>query len=428
MAVNWEKQEGNQGLLTFEVPVETFNKGLDQAFKKVVKQVNVPGFRKGKVPRKIFEQMFGVESLYQDAIDAVLPEAYTNAIDEAGISPVAQPEIDVEEIEKGKPVVFKANVTVKPEVKLGEYKGLEVERQDTAVTDEEIEEQLNDRRQGNAEFVIKEDEPAAEGDTVVIDFEGFTDGEPFEGGKAEGYELELGSGSFIPGFEEQLVGVKAGDSKDVEISFPEEYHAAELAGKPATFKVTVHEVKARELPELDDEFAKEIDSEVESLDALRSKLKEQTAQEKKDASEAALRDDLVEQAAKNADIDIPEVMVEGEVDRMVQEFGQRLQQQGMTLDLYYQFSGQDEAALRAQMKEDAETRVRVSLVLESIAEAEGITVSDEDIQEELQTMSGQFNMDTEQIKQILGGTEMLENDIRLKKTIEFLVENAKISE
>ncbi|MCW1926972.1 trigger factor [Bhargavaea beijingensis] len=428
MAVNWEKQEGNQGLLTFEVPAETFNKGLDQAFKKVVKQVNVPGFRKGKVPRKIFEQMFGVESLYQDAIDAVLPEAYTNAIDEAGISPVAQPEIDVEEIEKGKPVVFKANVTVKPEVKLGEYKGLEVERQDTAVTDEEIEEQLNDRRQGNAEFVIKEDEPAAEGDTVVIDFEGFTDGEPFEGGKAEGYELELGSGSFIPGFEEQLVGVKAGDSKDVEISFPEEYHAAELAGKPATFKVTVHEVKARELPELDDEFAKEIDSEVESLDALRSKLKEQTAQEKKDASEAALRDDLVEQAAKNADIDIPEVMVEGEVDRMVQEFGQRLQQQGMTLDLYYQFSGQDEAALRAQMKEDAETRVRVSLVLESIAEAEGITVSDEDIQEELQTMSGQFNMDTEQIKQILGGTEMLENDIRLKKTIEFLVENAKISE
>ncbi|KZE39974.1 trigger factor [Bhargavaea cecembensis] len=428
MAVNWEKQEGNQGILTFEVPAETFSKGLDQAFKKVVKQVNVPGFRKGKVPRKIFEQMFGVESLYQDAIDAVLPEAYTNAIDEAGINPVAQPEIDVEEIEAGQPVVFKANVTVKPEVKLGDYKGLEVTRQETAVTDEEIEEQLNDRRQGNAEFVIKEDEPAKEGDTVVIDFEGFTDGEAFEGGKAEGYELELGSNSFIPGFEEQLVGVKAGESKDVEVSFPEEYHAAELAGKPATFKVTVHEVKGRELPELDDEFAKEVDSEVESLDELRSKLKEQTAQEKKDASEAALRDELVEQAAKNADIDIPEVMVESEVDRMVQEFGQRLQQQGMTLDLYYQFSGQDEAALRAQMKEDAETRVRVSLVLEAIAEAEGVAVNEEDIQEELQTMSGQFNMDTEQIKQILGGTEMLENDIRFKKTIEFLVENAKINE
>ncbi|SEJ25942.1 trigger factor [Bhargavaea ginsengi] len=428
MAVNWEKQEGNEGILTFEVSAETFSKGLDQAFKKVVKQVNVPGFRKGKVPRKIFEQMFGVESLYQDAIDAVLPEAYTNAIDEAGINPVAQPEIDVEQIEAGQPVVFKANVTVKPEVKLGEYKGLEVERQETAVTDEEIEEQLNDRRQGNAEFVIKEDEPAAEGDTVVIDFEGFTDGEPFEGGKAEGYELELGSNSFIPGFEEQLTGVKAGESKDVEVSFPEEYHAAELAGKPATFKVTVHEVKSRELPELDDEFAKEIDSEVASLDELRSKMKEQTAQEKKDASEAALRDELVEQAAKNADIEIPEVMVEGEVDRMIQEFGQRLQQQGMTLDLYYQFSGQDEAALRAQMKEDAETRVRVSLVLEAIAEAEGVTVGEEDIQEELKTMSGQFNMDTEQIKQILGGTEMLENDIRFKKTIEFLVENAKISE
>ncbi|MET3574610.1 trigger factor [Bhargavaea ullalensis] len=428
MTVNWEKQEGNQGVLTVEVPAEKVSEGIDKAFKKVVKQVNVPGFRKGKVPRKMFESMFGVESLYQDAVDEILPEAYSAAIEEAGIEPVDRPEIEIEQIEQGQPLIFKATVTVKPEVKLGDYKGIEVERQDTDVTDEEIEEQLNDRRQANVEFIVKEDEPADEGDTVVIDFEGFSDGEPFEGGKAEGYELQLGSGSFIPGFEEQLVGLKTGEEKDVELTFPEEYHAAELAGKPATFKVTVHEVKAPELPELDDEFAKEIDSEVESLDELRGKLKDQTAAEKKDASDVALRDELVETVAKNAEIDLPEVMIESEVDRMVQEFGQRLQQQGMTLDLYYQFSGQDEAALRAQMREDAEMRVRVSLVLEAIAEAEKIEVNEADIEEELKTMSGQFGMDTDQIKAVLGGTDMLENDIRFKKTIEFLVDQASIKE
>ncbi|WP_040228981.1 trigger factor [Bhargavaea cecembensis] len=428
MTVNWEKQEGNQGILTVEVPAEKVNEGIDKAFKKVVKQVNVPGFRKGKVPRKMFEQMFGVESLYQDAVDEILPEAYSNAIDEAGIDPVDRPDIEIEQIEQGQPLIFKATVTVKPEVKLGDYKGLEVERQDTDVTDEEIEEQLNDRRQANVEFIIKEDEPAEKGDTVVIDFEGFTDGEAFEGGKAEGYELELGSDSFIPGFEEQLVGIKTGESKDVELTFPEEYHAAELAGKPATFKVTVHEVKSPELPELDDEFAKELDSEVETLDELRSKLKEQTATEKKEAAEMALRDELVETVAKNSEIELPEVMIESEVDRMVQEFGQRLQQQGMTLDLYFQLSGQDEAALRAQMQEDAEMRVRVSLVLEAIANAENIDVSEDDVQEELKTMSEQFGMEPEQIKSVLGGTEMLENDIRFKKTIEFLVDNASVNE
>lgn len=428
MTVNWEKQEGNQGILTVEVPAEKVNEGIDKAFKKVVKQVNVPGFRKGKVPRKMFEQMFGVESLYQDAVDEILPEAYSNAIDEAGIDPVDRPDIEIEQIEQGQPLIFKATVTVKPEVKLGDYKGLEVERQDTDVTDEEIEEQLNDRRQANVEFIIKEDEPAEKGDTVVIDFEGFTDGEAFEGGKAEGYELELGSDSFIPGFEEQLVGIKTGESKDVELTFPEEYHAAELAGKPATFKVTIHEVKSPELPELDDEFAKELDSEVETLDELRSKLKEQTATEKKEAAEMALRDELVETVAKNSEIELPEVMIESEVDRMVQEFGQRLQQQGMTLDLYFQLSGQDEAALRAQMQEDAEMRVRVSLVLEAIANAENIDVSEDDVQEELKTMSEQFGMEPEQIKSVLGGTEMLENDIRFKKTIEFLVDNASVNE
>ncbi|MCG7334720.1 trigger factor [Sporosarcina sp. ACRSM] len=428
MSVKWEKQEGNTGTLTVEVPAEEVTAGLDKAFKKVVKQVQAPGFRKGKMPRQLFEKMYGVESLYNDALDFILPEAYANAVDEAGIEPIDRPEIDIEQMEKGKTLIFKAVVTLKPEVKLGDYKGLEVTRQETEVTDEEIEEQLKDRQKAFAEMVVKEDGAVENGDTVKLDFEGFVDGEAFEGGKAEQYDLEIGSGSFIPGFEEQLVGLKQGEEKDVEVTFPEEYHAAELAGKPAVFKVKIHEIKAKEVPELDDELAKEIDEEVESLEALRVKLKEKTAEEKKSASETALRDDLVEAAARNAEVDIPEVMIDTEVDRMLGEFEQRLQMQGMNLELYFQFSGQDEAALRAQMKDDAQNRVRVSLVLEAIGKAENVEVSEEEINAELEKMSEQFGMDIEQIKQTLGGTAMLENDLRFTKTVELLVENAKITE
>ncbi|MFC5587935.1 trigger factor [Sporosarcina soli] len=428
MSVKWEKQEGNTGTLTVEVPAEEVTAGLDKAFKKVVKQVQAPGFRKGKMPRQLFEKMYGVESLYNDALDFILPEAYANAVEEAGIEPIDRPEIDIEQMEKGKTLIFKAVVTLKPEVKLGDYKGLEVTRQETEVTDEEVEEQLKDRQKAFAEMVVKEDGAVENGDTVKLDFEGFVDGEAFEGGKAEQYDLEIGSGSFIPGFEEQLVGLKQGEEKDVEVTFPEEYHAAELAGKPAVFKVKIHEIKAKEVPELDDELAKEIDEEVESLDALRVKLKEKTAEEKKSASETALRDDLVEAAARNAEVDIPEVMIDTEVDRMLGEFEQRLQMQGMNLELYFQFSGQDEAALRAQMKDDAQNRVRVSLVLEAIGKAENVEVSDEEINAELEKMSEQFGMDIEQIKKTLGGTAMLENDLRFTKTVELLVENAKITE
>ena len=309
MSVKWEKQEGNTGTLTVEVPAEEVTAGLDKAFKKVVKQVQAPGFRKGKMPRQMFEKMYGVEALYNDALDFILPEAYANAVEEAGVEPIDRPEIDIEQMEKGKTLIFKAVVTLKPEVKLGDYKGLEVTRQETEVTDEEIEAQLQERQQAFAEMVVKEDGTVENGDTVKLDFEGFVDGEAFEGGKAEQYDLEIGSGSFIPGFEEQMVGLKQGEEKDVEVNFPEEYHAAELAGKPAVFKVKVQEIKAKEVPELDDELAKEIDEEVESLDALRTKLKEKTLEEKKAASETALRDDLVEAAARNAEIDIPEVMV-----------------------------------------------------------------------------------------------------------------------
>jgi len=428
MSVKWEKEEGNKGTLTVEVPAETVNAALDEAFKKVVKKVQAPGFRKGKMPRKMFERMYGVESLYNDALDIILPEAYSNALDEADVEPIAQPEIEIDEMEKGKALVFKAHVTLKPEVKLGEYKGLEVTRQETAVTDEEIVEQLKDRQKALAEMVVKGDGAVENGDTVNLDFEGFVDGEAFEGGKAEGYDLEIGSGSFIPGFEEQVVGMKHGEEKDVEVSFPEEYHAAELAGKPAVFKVKVHEIKSKEVPELDDELAKEIDESVESLEELRAKMKEKTAEEKKAASETAMRDDLVEAAARNAEIDIPEVMIDSEVDRMMDEFGQRLQMQGMNLDLYFQFSGQDESALRSQMRDDALSRVRVSLTLEAIGAAEDITVTEEEVNAELEKMSEQFGMEVDQIKQTLGGTKVLENDLRFNKTVEFLVENAKVAE
>ena len=427
MSAKWEKHEGNTGTLTIEVPAEQVNAGLDKAFKKVVKEINVPGFRKGKMPRQMFEQRFGTESLYQDALDFILPDAYANAVEEAGINPVDRPEIDIETMEKNKPLVFTAKVTVKPEVQLGEYKGLEVSQQDAEVTDEEIENQLKENQERFAELAVKEDEAIVEGDTAVINFEGFVDGEAFEGGQGEDYSLEIGSNSFIPGFESQLIGAKTGEEKEVEVSFPEEYHAAELAGKAATFKVKINEVKSKELPELNDEFAKEIDPEVEGLDALRTKMKETLAAEKKANADAQLRDELVQKAAENATIDIPEAMVVSETDRMMSDFEQRLTQQGMNLELYFQFSGQDEAALREQMKTDAETRVRVSLVLEAIAAAENMEVSSDDINAELEKMAAQFNMDTEQIKTALGGTEMLENDIRMQNTVEFLVENAKIT-
>ncbi|MDQ1001306.1 trigger factor [Neobacillus niacini] len=425
MTVKWEKLEGNTGVLTVEVSAEKVNEGLTAAFNKVVKTVNVPGFRKGKMPRQMFEKRFGVESLYQDALDILLPEAYGNAIDEAGIEPIDRPDIDIEQMEKGKELIFKATVQVKPEVTLGEYKGLEVEEFDTTVTDEDVAKELETLQNRQAELVVKEEGTAELGDTVVLDFEGFVDGEAFEGGKAENHSLELGSGSFIPGFEEQLVGVATGESKDVEVSFPEEYHAAELAGKPAVFKVTVHEIKGKELPALDDEFAKDVDDEVETLDALKEKIRTRLENSKKHEAEHHLRDSLVEKAAENAQVDIPEVMVTNEVNRMLQEFEQRLQMQGMNLELYFQFSGQDENALREQMKEEAVNRVRVALTLEAIAKAENIEVSDEDVNAELEKMAGMYNMTVDNIKAALGGVDGIKGDLQKQKAVEFLIENKK---
>ena len=428
MSVKWEKQEGNQGLLTIEVPAEEVNAALDKAFAKVVKQINVPGFRKGKMPRPMFEKRFGAEALYQDALEIIVPTAYDNAIDEAGIIPVDFPEISgTEGFEKGKAFTFTATVTVKPEPKLGEYKGLEVTKLSTEVTAEEIEAQIEEQLARKAELEVKEEGAVENGDTAVIDFEGFVGEEAFEGGKGEGYALEIGSGSFIPGFEEQVVGMNTGETKDVLVTFPEEYHAAELAGKEAKFVVTVQEIKTKVTPELTDEFAKEIDPEVSTLDELRAKLTEAAKANKEAEAEGTLRDDLVEKAAELTKVEVPQGMINTELDRMVQEFGQRLQMQGMNLELYYQFSGQNEEALREQMTADAEVRVRIALTLEAIAKAENIEVSQEDIEKELGEMAAQFGMTNEQIITALGGTAMLENDIRTKKTVELLVENAKIS-
>ncbi|WP_110927112.1 trigger factor [Bacillus massiliglaciei] len=428
MSVKWEKQEGNQGVLTVEVDAAEVNKGLDAAFKKVVKQVNVPGFRKGKMPRQMFEKRFGVESLYQDALDVILPDAYANAVEEAGIQPVDRPEIDIEQMEKGQNLIFKATVTVKPEVKLGDYKGLEVEKFNSEVTDEDVEAELKAMQERQAELVVKEEGGAAEGDTVVIDFKGFVDGEEFEGGASENYSLELGSNSFIPGFEEQVVGLETGAEKDIEVTFPEEYHAAELAGKPAVFKVKVHEIKTKQLPELDDEFAKDVDDEVETLAELKEKTKHRLEHDKMHEEENFIQNAVIGKAVEGAEMDVPEAMINNEVDRMMDEFSQRIQSQGLNLELYYQFSGQDEEALRGQMKEEAEGQVRTSLTLEAIAEAEKLEATDEEVEAELGQMASMYNMDVESIKKALGSLDAVKGDLKIKKAIDFLVENRKTVE
>ncbi|MEB7437427.1 trigger factor [Mammaliicoccus sciuri] len=420
MTATWEKKEGNQGLLTVTVPKEEVDKGLDKAFKKVVKQINVPGFRKGKMPRPLFEQRFGVESLYQDALDFILPEAYGNAVEEAEINPVDRPEIDVTQMEKGKELIFEATVTVEPEVELGDYKGLSIEKQDREVTDEEFNQAIEDAVSRQAELTVKEGE-IAEGDVVNINFDGYVDGEAFEGGQAEGYDLEIGSGSFIPGFEEQLIGLKANDSKDVVVTFPEEYHAEELAGKEATFKCEVNEVKSKEIPELDDELAQELDESVSTVDDYKEKLRKDLEEAKVNQAEATEKEEAITKATDNAKVDIPEAMVNTELDRMMQEFEQRISQQGLNLELYYQFSGQSEEELKAQMKEDAEKRVKTNLTLRAIADAENIEVSDADVEAEFAKMSEQFGLSVEDIKATLGNNDILVNDLKIQKVIDLLV-------
>ncbi|MCT4782456.1 MULTISPECIES: trigger factor [Exiguobacterium] len=428
MTAKWEKTSGSQGVLTYEAPAEAFDKAVDAAFKDVVKSLNVPGFRKGKLPRPMFNKMYGEEALYQDALDILYRDTVQSAVEEAGFEPIALENIDVDgTLEKGKPVTFKVTFVVEPEAELGEYKGLEYEAVETTVTDEEVAAELDALQQQGAELAVKEG-AIENGDTAVFDFAGFADGEQFEGGTAENYTLEIGSGQFIPGFEEQMVGLTAGEEKDVEVTFPEEYHAENLAGKPATFKVKLHEVKAKQVPELDDEFAKDIDESVSSLDELKAKIRERLEAGKKQEADGTMRDQLVEQATANATIDVPAVLVEQEVDRMVQEFGTRVSSQGIDLNMYFELTGTSEDAMREEMKEQAEERVKARLVLKAIAEKEAIEVSDEDAEKELEEMSKLYNIAPDQLRTMLapqGGIETLKGDLKFRKAIDILVENGK---
>ena len=416
MTVNWEKTGTNDGVLTFEIPEETMLAEMDSVFKRVRKNITVPGFRKGKVPRHIFNKQYGEASLYEDALNQALPAAYDAAVKEAGIDPVAQPKIDIKSMEKGQAWVITADVTVKPEVKLGEYKNLPVEKQDREVTDADIEAALKQRQEAHAELVLKED-AAVEGDTVVIDYEGFVGEEAFEGGKDQNHSLELGSNSFIPGFEEQLVGAKAGDAKDVVVTFPEEYHAADLAGKEATFKVVVHEVKGKELPTLDDEFAKDLEEEVETLDELKAKIRKELEDSKNAAADEFVQDAAIRQAVENAEVvDLPYVMVHDEVHRQMDLFLNDMQRQGISPELYYQITGTTEQDLHKQMETDADVRTKTTLVLEEIIKAENIEVTEDEINEEITTLAGQYNMDVERVRGLVS-EDMVTNDIKMKKAM-----------
>jgi trigger factor len=426
MTANWEKIEKNVGVLEVEIDAEQVTLALDKAFRKVVQKVNVPGFRKGKVPRGIFEARFGIESLYQDAIDILLPEAYTQAVEQAGIEPIDRPDVDVEQFGKGQTFKFKAKVTVKPEVKLGDYKGLVVPAEDANVSDEEVTAELERLQQRHAELVTVDEGPAQLGDQTSIDFEGFLDGVPFEGGKGEQYSLELGSGSFIPGFEEQVVGLNIAEEKDIDVTFPENYQAENLAGKPVVFKVKLHEIKRKNLPALDDEFAKDV-SEFDTLDEYKADLVRKLTERKAKDAEVTRETAIIDKATEGAEVEVPQVMVDSEITHMMKDFENRLRQQGMNLDLYYQFSGQDEAALKAQMQGDAEKRVRNNLVLEEIAKAENLDVSEADIDEELENLSKLYNRPADELRDIFSSNGYLENmgsDLKVRKAVKLLVDSS----
>jgi len=415
-------KEDGKVVIAFSATKEEFAKGLDQAFKRAVKRVNAPGFRKGKLPRAVFNKMYGEEALFQDAVDFVLPAAYTKAIDELEVSPLAMPDIDVKEISKEEGVKFEAVVTVKPNVELGEYKNLGLEKESVEVTDADVEERLDSLLSRQAEWQIKEGE-SKKGDIVVIDFKGFIGDEAFEGGEAKGYELELGSGSFIPGFEEQLEGKVAPVDTEVNVTFPENYQVADLAGKEAKFEVTVHDVKEKVLPELTDEFIKEFTKEAASTVAeYKEKLKEEIKLEKENLAEKSYSDKVISTAVENAKLSVPEKLVEQEVDSMFEQFTGNLSRQGLSFDLYQQFTGKGEADLKAEMKSDAENKIKTSFVLGEIAEVEKVEVTDADIDAEVKELATMYNMTEEGIKQRIS-VEDLRGELVIQKTVDFLKAN-----
>lgn len=427
MKATLDKKEGNNVEISIEIPEKDFEDSLQKSYLKNRNQFNIPGFRKGKVPRKIIEMNYGVEIFYEDAINIALPEAYNNAIDELEIHPVDQPNVDIEEIEKGKPVKVKINVAVKPEVELGEYKGIEVEKVEYEVTDEIVDEELKSVQEMNARITDAGDRAAEEGDLLNIDFEGFIDGEAFEGGKAEGHELEIGSNQFIPGFEEQLVGKNKDEEVDVVVTFPEEYHEESLQGKEANFKVTINEIKEKELPELDDEFAKDV-SEFDTLEEYKESIREKLEEEYSSKEKAENENNVIDAVVESAEVDIPEAMVESQLETELQEFDYNMRSQGLDLAQYLQITGSTEEDLKEQLKPMAEKRVRGDLVLEAIAKKEEIEVSEEDIDGKLMEMAESYEQEDKDkfIKDMKKrDLSFLETAIINQKVIDLLLENVK---
>ncbi|MEN4335167.1 trigger factor [Streptococcus pyogenes] len=426
MSTSFENKATNRGVITFTISQDKIKPALDKAFNKIKKDLNAPGFRKGHMPRPVFNQKFGEEVLYEDALNIVLPEAYEAAVTELGLDVVAQPKIDVVSMEKGKEWTLSAEVVTKPEVKLGDYKNLVVEVDASKeVSDEDVDAKIERERQNLAELIIKDGE-AAQGDTVVIDFIGSVDGVEFDGGKGDNFSLELGSGQFIPGFEDQLVGAKAGDEVEVNVTFPESYQAEDLAGKAAKFMTTIHEVKTKEVPELDDELAKDIDEDVDTLEDLKVKYRKELETAQETAYDDAVEGAAIELAVANAEIvDLPEEMIHEEVNRSVNEFMGNMQRQGISPEMYFQLTGTTQEDLHNQYSAEADKRVKTNLVIEAIAKAEGFEATDSEIEQEINDLATEYNMPADQVRSLLSA-DMLKHDIAMKKAVEVITSTASV--
>ena len=426
MSVQVENLEHNMAKLTIEVSAEELEKALDSAYNKQKKSISIPGFRKGKVPRAMIEKMYGAGVFYEDAANELMQKSYPEAIDESGVDIVSRPSVEVVQIEKGKPFIYTAEVAVKPEVELGKYKGVTVTKIDTSVSDDEVAEALEQERNKNARDVSVTDRAIQEGDTAVIDFEGFVDGVAFEGGQGENHPLEIGSHSFIDTFEDQLVGKNAGDEVEVNVTFPEQYQAAELAGKPAMFKVKINEVKAKELPELDDEFAQDV-SEFDTLAEYKEDLKKQLVEKKEVEAKKTKEDEAIQKIIDKSKMDIPEAMIETQCESMVEEFAQRIAQSGLSMEQYLQFSGMTVDQLKEQVRPEATTRIQSSLVLEQIAKEENIEISDEEVDAEVEKMAAAYGMEADKLKEYMGEAEKksMKSDLAITKAVELIMENVK---
>lgn len=417
-------EEKNMCKLIIESSAEEFEAGLDKAFNKNKNRISVPGFRKGKAPRKMVEKLYGAEIFYEDAANAIIPEAYATAAEESELEIVSQPKISVTQIEAGKPFIFEAVVAVKPEVELGQYKGVEVEKTETEATDSDVEEELKRVQDQNSRVVTVEDRAVKDGDITSIDFEGFVDGVAFEGGKGENYPLTIGSHSFIDNFEEQIIGMNIGDEKEINVTFPEEYHAEELKGKPAMFKVKVNEIKEKQLPELDDDFAQDV-SDFDTLAEYKDDLKKNISERKANEAKAKKEDEAIAKIIESSKMDIPEAMVDSQVTRMLEDFAQRLQQQGLSVEQYFQYTGMTAQQIQEQMRPEALKRIQSRLVLEAVVKAENITASDEEFQAELDKMAEQYKMEIEKIKEFMGEYEekQIKEDIAIQKAVELIVDS-----